>query len=444
MAVPPWTIELLRRGLSDVARKAGEPETLAKIKTQASEILQDLPDTAARGIQAVLRSAESGKKSMERWSRKQTEMATVMLNASGVLFHDLGTGVPLADAVVDVGLEFLKGDAIRSAGQSDTVSQRLRRQIPESSDYAIAITSNFPAALTAFSLLVQKMPLVIHRNHSVRLPDGTPLPEAFGMLLPVIEEVGAVGQVRAGDFGGREEFCAILADGGQHPVELLELEDRDFRQAVVLPVATLAESGLDSIPSAESMIAQGADFVIFPCDGIAGGPPCGIMVGRREEIEFIKASSAWPSLVAGEATVAMLTVALECAADCQNQIPIRALLDTAEQNLQSRAERLATRFAGCDSIASCQIADDEARLTGDGRWKFPSRQLRLRHASLSSERWAASLRDQSPAVIALSDGDDLRVDLRWIAAADDAKIAAALGANSDLDAPQPQSGTQAH
>ena len=48
MALPPWTIELLRRGITDVARKASEPETIEKVKNQATEILQDLPQTAAK------------------------------------------------------------------------------------------------------------------------------------------------------------------------------------------------------------------------------------------------------------------------------------------------------------------------------------------------------------------------------------------------------------
>ncbi len=42
MALPPWTVELIRRGLTDVARKAGDGETLEKIKSQATEMLSDL------------------------------------------------------------------------------------------------------------------------------------------------------------------------------------------------------------------------------------------------------------------------------------------------------------------------------------------------------------------------------------------------------------------
>ncbi len=427
MALPPWSIELLRRGITDVARKASEPQTLAKIKSQATEILQDLPDTAARGIDAMLRSAEAGKKRVERWSRKHTALAVPMLNASGVLLNEVGSGAPLADIVTEVGREMMGGDVVHGQACDERLSRRIARLLPVGGDYAIAITSSFPAAMTAFSLLVQQTPLVIHRNHCLRLPDGRPLPDAFGMFVPVIQEVGAVGHVAASDFDELDDFCAILADGGIRPVELLDLDNRHFLQAVVLPVGTLASCGQDSIPSAESMLTQGADFVIFPGDGISGGPSCGILVGRREQIEVIKTSATWPALAASDATKAMMTVALETANDHDQQMPIRQLLDASEENLRGRAERMATRLSGSDSIVSCQVTADDARLTTDGRWRFPSRQVRLRHANRSAADWAASLRDEIPAVIAFADGDDLKIDLRWIAASDDGKLAEALG-----------------
>jgi hypothetical protein len=63
----------------------------------------------------------------------------------------------------------------------------------------------------------------------------------------------------------------------------------------------------------------------------------------------------------------------------------------------------------------------------DGRWRLASRQLRLRHASMSADVWAGGLSEELPAVLAKVDGDDLCVDLRWIAAADDGKLAETLG-----------------
>ena len=424
MALPPWTIELLRRGINDVAKKASEPQTLAKIKSQASEILQELPETAARGIDAVMRSAEAGKQSMQRWTRKHTELAIPVMNASGVLINEWGTGVPLAHSVTEIGHEFNVDGVLHGSALDEKLGRRIAKLLPVGDEYALAVSSSFSAAMAAFSLTVGHTELVIHRNHAVRLPDGRALPEAFGLLVPVIREVGAVGHVSSHDFDGLERFCAILADNGTKPVELLDLGTREFSQAVVLPVGTLAAGDSESIPS------QGADMVILRGDGVAGGPPCGILVGRREWIELIESSPAWPSLAASDAMRAMTVVALEVAANGQSQSPLQHLLAGGEDNLRGRAERMATRLTGSDSIASCQVTAEDARLTADGRWRFPSRQLRLRHANRNAADWSSRLREQRPAVVATADGDDLKVDLRWISAADDGKLAEALGGKS--------------
>ncbi len=432
MAIPPWTIELLRRGLSDVARKASEPATLEKIKTQATEMLQDLPQTAARGIDAVMRSAEVGKKTVERWSRKHVTLAVPLLNASGVLLGESGTGVPVADQVLEVGREFMVGDTFGAEMVNDRFERRLQKLLPAGGGHAIAITSNFSAAMTAFSLLVREKQLVVHRAHAVRLPNGRPLPEAFGTLLPVIQEVGGIDGVHASDFDGLESFCVILADDGRHRVEPLDLGSRDAYQTVVLPVATLAATSFGAnvecdIPSAEAMLTAGADFVIMRGDGVCGGPACGIIIGPEAELRRIQDSNAWDSLKASDAMQAMMLVTLELAVSSPDSIPVHALLSTGEENLRARAERLATRLSGSDRIKSCQITAEDARLSAEGRWRLPSRQVRLRHASLTSQDWCRELVEDLPAVVATVEGEDLCVDLRWIAAADDAKLGESLG-----------------
>ncbi len=427
MAIPPWTIELLRRGLSDVARKASEPATLEKIKTQATEMLQDLPQTAARGIDAVMRGAEAGKKSVERWSRKHTALAVPILNATGVLLSESGTGVPVAEQVLEVGREFMVGDTIGAEMVKERIERRLQRLLPAGGGHAIAITSNFSSALTAFSLLVREKQLVVHRAHAVRLPNGRPLPEAFGTLLPVIQEVGGIDGVQISDFDSLEDFCVILADDGKRAVEPLDFGSRDAFQAIVLPVATLSASPHGDIPSAEAMLTAGADFVIMPGNGICGGPPCGIIIGPEAELRHIQDSNAWDSLKASDAEQAMILVTLELTSSNADQIPVRALLSTGEENLRARAERLATRLSGSDRIKSCQVTAEDARLSAQGRWRLPSRQVRLRHATLSADEWNRELIEELPAVITTVDGDDVCVDLRWVAAADDAKLGETLG-----------------
>lgn len=432
MALPPWTIELLRRGITDVARKASEPETIEKIKNQATEILQDLPQTAAKSIDAMMRTAEVSKNAVERWSRKHTALAVPLLNGSGVLMNEHGAGVPLAPQVSEAGYELLMGDSVTGVAMDERLSRRLQRLLPAGGDYSIAVTSNFSSAFTGLALLVDERQLVVHRSQAVRLPNGRALPDAFGMFLPVIQEVGSRDNILPQDFDGLESFCVVMADVGEQPLELLELTGRDAMQAVILPVATLGQaesdaSGAAEIPSAESMLVAGADFVILSGQGVLGGPECGIIIGRQPQIESIKASRVWPSIAASDAAQAMLAMTLELAASDPDEIPALALLNTSEENLRGRAERLATRLSGSDSIRNVQITAEKARLTRDGRWCFASRQIRVTHESLTAQDWQAKLMDDIPAVAVECAGDAICVDLRWISASDDNRLAEALG-----------------
>ena len=429
MALPPWTIELLRRGLNDVARKASEPETIEKIKSQATEILQDLPQTAAKGIDAVMRSAEAGKKSVERWSRKHTALAVPLLNGSGFLSNEHGSGVPISPQVSEIGRELMLGDTISGPIMDDRIEKRLQRLLP-AGDLAIAVTTNFSSALNALALLVKERQLIVHRSHAVRLPSGQALPDAFGALLPIIQEIGSCESVRASDFDGLDSFCAVMADGGEQPLELLDFGQRDALQAVVLPFATLSKSIHDQIPSAEAMLAAGADFVVLSGDTVVGGPECGILIGPKQEIQRIKSSVAWATLSASQAVRGMLAVTLEIASSNADHIPVGALLSTSEENLRGRAERLATRLSGSELIRSVQVTADDAKINREGRWCFPSRQLRLLHVSSSAKDWQRQLMDEMPAVVGTVSDDALRIDLRWIAAADDGRLAEVLGGPS--------------
>ena len=101
----------------------------------------------------------------------------------------------------------------------------------------------------------------------------------------------------------------------------------------------------------------------MPGDGLCGGPACGILVGRRQEVERIKESAAWPALAASHETQAMILVTLETATAGSEQVPVLAQLNTSQENLQSRAERMAIRLEGSDAVANCRVTTEAARLT---------------------------------------------------------------------------------
>ncbi|WP_186776058.1 hypothetical protein [Rubripirellula reticaptiva] len=447
MAIPPWTIDLLRRGLGDVARKAREPETIEKLKHQANEILQDLPQTAARGLDAVMRSAQSSKKSVERWTRKHMTLAPTMINAAGVLHGPQGTGVPLDASVVEMGIELLAGGIVGGEELTTKLNRRIDRCLPGGGDYSAAVTYRFEAALAAIALLARTSgdanrsdsprSIVLHRGYAVSLPGGRPLPSVLADALPTskIVEVGGSNRVDVADFSGLSRFVTVLADGGDRAAKLFDFSRLgggkvDAVQIVVLPIATIKRDTLGqsdwakSIPSAEALLADGADLVVIAGDGLAGGPACGVLIGRRDLIDQIRSQSAWNGLAATDAVTAMMMVAMEAS---ESMTPIKQLLMTSQENLRGRAERLATRLSSNERIADCVVTSDPAKLTADGRWRLPSQQIRVRHKDHSAQQWADELRDNVPAVTTHVDADAVVFDLRWVSAADDRVLAEAIG-----------------
>lgn len=438
MAIPPWTVELIRRGLSDVAKKAREPETIEKWKSQAGEILQDLPQTAARGLEAVMRTAESGKKSVQRWTRKHTAIATPMLNASGTLMHDTGTGLPPSPAVVEIAAEMIGGDHVGGCEWNDRMSARLRRCVPDPAAQSIAVAHRFEAAIAAIGLLASdSRPMVIHRSQAARIggkkfAGGKPLPNFLADVTGKrIVEVGGADDADADDFDGFDSLVTLAVDRGTAPVQpfVMRAGFSGAVQVAVLPVGTIVESHA-SIPSATSTLAAGFDLVIVRGDGVAGGPTSGVIVGDAALVQSIQSHAAWPTLSASDATIAMMVMAIE-AARGEQSTPAEQRIDVSIENLSGRAERLATRLKAHPDIVACEVTSSDAKLTATGRWSFPSRQLRLRHASKSAETWAAELAGDDPAVITDTDAGDLVIDLRWIAPADDARLAQALGDNPE-------------
>ena len=426
MRLPPWAIEAIRNGVADVARKASDTETIARVKAQAAELLRDLPENASRGLDALVKTAsetargaiDQGRESVLRWTERQTDLAVRCLNAGGVLLSRRGSGISVSDHVLQLGCHVLRGDCV-----DNDLKQQLNRSLTRLLDvdgHAVAVATSLDAAIASLSVLAKERKLVMHRSQAIRLPSGTPLPDAFAGL--TLTECGGVQTLEPSDFDGIDHACVILADDGIHPVTAIPLKGRDVISVAVLPVATIHQ-GHESIPSAESLLRSGIDLVVLPGGPLTGGTAAGIIAGKKSLIESIQQDSRWNTHAASAGIVAM-TVAAMTAPDPN---PLSILIDTGEDNLRNRAERMATRLTADESITSCQITDRSARLVAGARWEFPSRQLNLRHKTMSAEHWANQLIKQNPAVLTTIDGENLVIDFRWLPAGEDATVAEALG-----------------
>jgi len=465
MAIPTWAVEALMRGVGSVVDKV-PPERIDQIKQRAGQWLDELPQSAARGVDSVMRGARVGKEMIDRWTKRHTALVTPVINASGCLVEPRIQGVPVGMATIDLVAEALASPPLTTPIAVERLQRRLNRCTGDNR-LSILVANSVDAACLAIGMTRGAKPLYMHRSQSLRLPSGTPIPEAFVLRLvgadshDHVHEVGSVDGVNDEDAASLPTPSMLLAvdNGSAHPLWFRTCKDQ-LSTRVVLMMACgglqrpkpdaggdLRELFSPALRSAAELLIDesdgaNADLVIVPGDGLFGGPPCGLIMGRKELVESIGQSVAWRTVRANVAITAMMAHALETLSAGHASVhPVLSMLHTGEENLRSRAERLATRISADESIRTCQVASDPASLTTSGPWRIASRQLRLQHHTKSPETWAQQLAHSVPAVLASVHDDALVIDLRWVPPSDDGALAAAILGQAAGDTSEEQSET---
>ena len=444
MAIPSWAVDALRRGVGGAMDRVPS-ETIEQLKKRAGDLFAELPQSAARGVDSVMRSAKAGKDSLQRWTRRHVALVTPVVNASGCLSHPQVSGVPLSIEAIEVAAEALQSGSLTSPAAQERLARRLAKCI-DAGEFGILIASSIDGACLAIANANRGCPLYFHRSQSLRLPSGAPIPDAFGAGAVSndnrIHEVGSVSGIDAADIRGIGDRAILVAveNGSSDSVWFRSLlnsqpAQRDLVRVAYLPVSdwkTTEPSIVNPrLPSVMATVGAVADIVITPGDGALGGPRCGLIIGDKSRIEAIARSSVWPALAADVSTQAAMAMTLESITTGNaDNVPVQAMLRTAEENLRSRADRLATRMAAEATIRSCQITTNVATLSPTGNWSLPSRQLLLAHRDWSANDWAAKLIAEVPAVIVGIQQDSIVVDLRWIQPSDDAALVATLVGHS--------------
>lgn len=180
-----------------------------------------------------------------------------------------------------------------------------------------------------------------------------------------------------------------------------------------------ATYGHDAYPTLASRIENGADLVIADGAGLLGGPPCGIIIGRRDMVEAVSydsiASLAKPNFL----TLAALALTLsihEKGEGVVHQIPIWQLLTTPLENLEQRANRLAMLIESSEKIEwakpeSCQTAwcdSDSSKLVG------PSWSIHIKPRAEAWDSVLAALAEANPQVLAQVNEGEIFFDLRGV------------------------------
>ena len=457
----PSVSELLENPqLKSLVDRVSRHAVVTKVRTILDDLRQEVQSAAA---DVKLPSVgELAEKIAHRILESDRPSLRPAINATGVLLHTGLGRAPLAEEAIAemtaVARDYASVEVDLASGRRSQRVEAVEGLLQEltGADAALVVNNNAGATMLALAALAAGREVIVSRGQLIEIGGSYRLPDVMSASGAILREVGTTNKTRIADYEraiGDKTGALLLVHpsnfvvaGFAESVSLAELVrlGRPHRLPVIHDIGSgalidFAEFGFSDEPLAKVSIDEGADLVLFSGDKLLGGPQCGILVGKRSQIDAIARHPLTRALRVDKLTLAALAATLRLYRDpeqAKRSIPLLQFLSTPIENLKGRAERLAPQMAACQAIAKAEAVADTTYLGGGS---VPTQQLAtwcvaLSPREMSVDKLAARLRAGKPAVVGRVREERLYLDLRAVFPRQDIELVAAVQALAEADA----------
>ncbi|MCB9573450.1 MAG: L-seryl-tRNA(Sec) selenium transferase [Kofleriaceae bacterium] len=376
-----------------------------------------------------------------------------VVNATGVVLHTNLGRAPLAPAAVAAvaevatGYSTLEYDLEAGArGSRHGHAAGLLRELTGAED-ALVVNNCAAACLLALSTLAAGGEVVVSRGELVEIGGSFRVPDILRQSGARLVEVGTTNKTRRGDYEAAigdatalllkvhpSNFAMVGFTEATPLAALVELARGrgvasmiDLGSGALAPGAELHALGLGAEPSVREVVATGVDLVCFSGDKLLGGPQAGVLVGRADVIARCRRHPLLRALRPDKLTLAALVATLALYREGRpRDVPALAMLAAAPDALAARAHALR---AACGEVAGVRLAVEAVASTVGGgalpTIALPSWALTIDGAAGATAVDAALRAAAVPVIGRVADGRVV-LDLRTIAAADEAAVVEAI------------------
>lgn len=424
--------------------------------------------TALRGIQAGLRAAlEAGQAPATGSERAEWYAARVeerlraesrpslrrVINATGVVLHTNLGRAPLPEVArraieaaagygsLELNLE--TGDR----GSRDDHCVALIRELT-GAEAALVVNNNAAAVVLAVNTLAAGRDVLVSRGELVEIGGSFRVPEIIERSGARLREVGATNRTHARDYedaAGPETGLILRVHRSNFRLEGFTAEVppaalAGLAGAAGLPLVhdlgsgllmDLEPFGLPPEPTARRALEEGADVVTMSGDKLLGGPQAGLLLGRADLVERMRANPLRRALRPDKLTLAGLAATLDLYRDpdrARSEIPVLAMLTAPVDLLRGRAERLAAALEEA-GIAAAVVESTSA--VGGGALpgvELPTAAVAARPGPAGADEAARRLRLGDPPVVVRVREGALLLDPRTVRPEEEPELVRALAA----------------
>ncbi|HNY42267.1 MAG TPA: L-seryl-tRNA(Sec) selenium transferase [Bryobacteraceae bacterium] len=360
-----------------------------------------------------------------------------VINATGVILHTNLGRAPLPAASAPGPYSNLEFDLVSGRrGKRDThISPLLERLLGRP---AIAVNNGAAAVWLALHELASGGDVIVSRGELIEIGDGFRIPDIMARSGARLVEAGTTNRTRIEDyrdaitpqtrllmrvhpsnfriqgFTGRPTLEQLAALSRERDIPLYE----DLGSGCLV---NLGEFGVDE-PLAQESLRAGVDLISFSGDKLLGGPQAGILAGRPDLVQRLRANPMFRALRLDKLVIAAMEVTLrKLLLDRFEDIPALRMIRTSPEEIRQRADRLLRQW----DCPNAELIEGESLIGGGST---PDQALKTWLIAISGDAIALErrLRLADPPVIARIESDLLLLDLRTVDPSEEAGLLSAL------------------
>ena len=379
-----------------------------------------------------------------------------VINATGVILHTNLGRAPLSDSALQHVVEISRGYsnlefdlATGERGKRDVHVNRLFAQLFKAAGRdvsTIVVNNNAAAVLLALNALAEGGEVIVSRGELVEIGGSFRIPDVMAKSGAVLREVGTTNRTRISDYEQaitertklllrvhRSNF-QIIGFTEQPSLEELSALGRKHGIPVMEDLGSgelfdLREVGIHGEPMIVDSLRAGIDVVTYSGDKLLGGPQAGLISGTPELVKKVRSNPLFRALRVDKMFYAALEATLLAyLREDFDAIPTLRMMRVSEDELQRRAESIATQLRSDAPAVEVEVVESRAPLGGGSApgATLPSRAVAVTCTALSPDVMLQRLLQWAMPVVARVENDRVLLDLRTVEPEQDAVILLAL------------------